>query len=54
MMERNDEIVRQFFIFFVEYLDEVYVFRDRGNDDDISSDQIFLIESFTEELRIKL
>ena len=54
MMERHDEIVRQFFIFFVEYFDEVYVFRDRRNDDDVGSDQIFFIESFTEELRIKL
>lgn len=54
MMERDDIIVRHFFIFFVECLYEVDVFRDRGDDDDISSDKILFTESFAEHLRIEL
>lgn len=37
MMERHDVVVRHFLVFFVEGLDEVDVFRDRGDDDDIRS-----------------
>ena len=54
MMKWDDIIVRHFFIFFVECLDKVYVFRDRRDDDDIRSDKIFFFKSFTKELRIKL
>jgi len=54
MMEGDDIIVRQFFIFFVEYFDEVDVFRDRRDDDDISSGEVFFMKSFAEKLRIEL
>lgn len=54
MMERHDIIVGHFFILFVEGLDEVDVFRDRGDDDDIRSDKILFMKSFAEKLRIKL
>ena len=37
MMERHDIIVRHLLIFFVEGIDEVDIFRDRGDDDDIRS-----------------
>ena len=54
MMERDHIVVRQFFIFVVEGLDEVDVFRDRGDDDDVRSGQSFFVESFAEKLRIEL
>ena len=53
-MERHDIIVGHFFVLFVEGLDEVDVFRDRRNDDDIRSDKILFMKSFAEKLRIKL
>ncbi len=53
-MKRYDIVVCHFFIFFVEGFDEVDVFRDRGNNYDISSDKMFFIESFAKELRIEL
>lgn len=54
MMERYDIIVRHFLIFLIEGLDEVDIFRDRGDDDDVCSGQILFMESFAEEVRIKL
>lgn len=54
MMERDDIIICHFFIFFVEGLDEVNIFGDRGDDDDIRSDKFFFIKSFAEKFRIEL
>ena len=54
MMEGDDIIIRHFLIFLVESLDEVHVFRDRGDDDDVRSGKILFMESFAKELRIEL
>ena len=54
MMERDDIIIRHFLILFVECLDEVDVFRDRGDDDDVRSGKILFVEPFAEQLWIEL
>jgi len=53
-MEGDDIIIRHFLIFLVESLDEVHVFRDRGDDDDVRSGKILFMEPFAKELRIEL
>lgn len=49
-MEGDDIVVRHLLILFIEGLDEVGVFRDRGDYDDIGSGQVLFLESFAEEL----
>lgn len=53
-MEWYDVVVRHFFVLFIESFDEVNVFRDRGDDNDVRSGEIFFIESFAEKLWIEL
>lgn len=54
MMERYDVVVRHLLILFIEGLDEVDVFRDRGDDDDVGSGEVLFMEPFAEQLRIEL
>lgn len=54
MMKRQDKIVAYFFVFLVECFDEVDIFGDRRDNDDVRSDQIFFVKSFAEKLGIKL
>lgn len=54
MMEGHDIIIGRLLIFLVESLDEMYIFRDRRNNDHVRSGKIFFVEPFAEELRIKL
>ena len=48
MMERDDIIIRQFLILLIERVDKVHVFRYLRNDDDVSSDEVFLVQPFAE------
>ena len=53
MMEGDDIIIRKFLIFSIEGVDEMDIFGNRRNDDDIIADKVLLLQSLAEELRIK-